>query len=560
MALTDAQVKAMGFGLPVGSDLINQGDNEISKNARTAAEALHKLEGGYLNPIELLPGADLYALRTPGWYFSRSTANSQEMLDLPPQIDPGPFTVHVVTTSRNLTTQTYYGYSTGASTGMFYRLPNNASGTGMTNWNPFGGGGEGSTVMSGSSNTIYQQSMRDHYGQVTTEGKAAWALRIDHGLKNFDSIVRPLLEARDIPYSLALNPGDWGLSENSGVTPAMVDGWITGGPVPVEIINHAMHHLDASTPGMLEEYIIDSKALLEEQLPAAAGKIFGFCQPGAGGSNFMGFDGGGSYESMAGTYAGQLIFGNHAYATGHLTGTSRRVLDGRIKNGMAHFTIDKQLAQRIKFEIDNAINTGVGTQMMLHPSLLNTADALTTAGLVEVLDYVAAKRDSGDLAVLSTYEMVLADKWPQGGYLVDETTGRTVKVWDYLNNREQLIYGDTGNRDITPGGLLAGSVQIHRKESGVWFRVAGGVFDGSGNLSLAALIPAGFRPTTMQYVNSVAYWASERTFPARISASGGTLEIRGYIAGTPTNFIGYWDTPDPWPSTLPGTALGSIPS
>ena len=45
MALTDAQVRAMGFDLPVGTDLIRNGDDNISKNARAAANLITDLQG-----------------------------------------------------------------------------------------------------------------------------------------------------------------------------------------------------------------------------------------------------------------------------------------------------------------------------------------------------------------------------------------------------------------------------------------------------------------------------------------------------------------------------------
>lgn len=50
-------------------------------------------------------------------------------------------------------------------------------------------------------------------------------------------------------------------------------------------------------------------------------------------------------------------------------------------------------------------------------------------------------------------------------YRVDQTAGRTVTVWDYLNNREQVIYADTGIQDITAlaSNISAGRIEFQHK-------------------------------------------------------------------------------------------------
>ncbi|GGJ74325.1 hypothetical protein [Glutamicibacter ardleyensis] len=138
-------------------------------------------------------------------------------------------------------------------------------------------------------------------------------------------------------------------------------------------------------------------------------------------------------------------------------------------------------------------------------------------------------------------------------YQVSETAGRTVSVWDYLNSRYQLIYGDTGLREIA--GLLsvgtATNVYLRREGNLVhlivrnWLPASGGVGT-EGFLTL----PSGFRPV----------FALEGLVGTRPSSTPATARIYGNVV----NFIttgsagatlsATFATSDPWPSSLPGVA------
>lgn len=62
MALTDAQIRAMGFDLPTGTDLIRNGDDNISKNARETANRFYE---SFLGRGILPNGADFNEYRLP---------------------------------------------------------------------------------------------------------------------------------------------------------------------------------------------------------------------------------------------------------------------------------------------------------------------------------------------------------------------------------------------------------------------------------------------------------------------------------------------------------------
>jgi hypothetical protein len=150
---------------------------------------------------------------------------------------------------------------------------------------------------------------------------------------------------------------------------------------------------------------------------------------------------------------------------------------------------------------------------------------------------------------------------------VDQTAGRAIYQWDELNAREQLIYGDTGWRDISTlmvNGFL-GSLLIRRMGNTVTLRgsVRCPVGTASMNGTFVSVLPTSFTP------GSSAPWVF---FPVRSNV--GTTWFTLYrkqpeltFEGSPTvgdanetRFEISFSTTDAWPTTLPGTASGSIPA
>lgn len=146
-------------------------------------------------------------------------------------------------------------------------------------------------------------------------------------------------------------------------------------------------------------------------------------------------------------------------------------------------------------------------------------------------------------------------------YTVSETAGRVVKVWDYLSNREQLIYGDTGERDITSLLVNATGRLTVSRVGPVAHLCFEGVAPMTSTSGLVASLPLGFRPATRKDFSIPAttastVWRSAYIFPA--SGGGGI----GIWSPSPTDLYRYYisfRTNDAWPTSLPGTADGSIP-
>lgn len=398
-------VKASEFPSKLASDMESMARTTDTAIGTLVEAGLATLRNGQVIP-KLIPDAtDILTLDT-GWWYCRLTTSAGTMVNRPSGIADGPFMVHMVRTPFGHSTATFYGYS-GNANGLFENHTGNAAHTVWVGWSPLYNSEVAGSGLAGIANALRVQVFKDALGSITTGGKGALALRFDHGLSNFNAKIRPLLEARGLKYSLALSSRNFDAGENAGVTAAMVDSW-----AGAEVWNHgANSHQDESTIAGLTDQIVNGLTELQALLPSK--KIWGYAVPGTGGTGQGGFGGGATPEDFYETAAGDLILTNHAVSSGSYTGTAQRKLDGEVRQGMAHFTIEAQTVARIKTEIDTAVNNATGSQLMMHPSLLDTAGYLTTAQLTEVLDYIVAKRDAGEIVVLSPYEMLVADSRPR---------------------------------------------------------------------------------------------------------------------------------------------------
>jgi hypothetical protein len=162
------------------------------------------------------------------------------------------------------------------------------------------------------------------------------------------------------------------------------------------------------------------------------------------------------------------------------------------------------------------------------------------------------------------------------GFYFDESVGRRQFAWDTVNNRWQLVYGDTGWR-VNPGWFGAdwneSTLYVRRVNNDISFYGYLTRVTASGAvLSTLAAIPSGWRD----------YTVGQTDYPASLTA-GGTryMAIENY-AGAGANLLSIqppsgttfpaawaaadklflpqrWVTNDAWPATNPGSASGSIP-
>lgn len=140
-----------------------------------------------------------------------------------------------------------------------------------------------------------------------------------------------------------------------------------------------------------------------------------------------------------------------------------------------------------------------------------------------------------------------------GGVRIDETAGRTVKVWDYLNNREQVIYGETGLRNIIATfdpGNGGGSVYLSRSGDRIEIIFSALVYTGN---ALVYTLPSGFKPS-VGHAHSQPFYGSDSPSERVTLSTTGTLQIFSVTAGATIYGSVGWTTSDPWPTALPGVS------
>lgn len=275
-------------------------------------------------------------------------------------------------------------------------------------WKPVGTGSSTPvTVVSdaGLSNAVLVQDFTRRRGGRKRVTTATLAFRFDHGLANFDTLVRPQMESRNFKYSLALCSARWGLSENAGVTQSMVNDWVTAGLA--EIWNHSKDHGSGdNSETAWKAAILDGLTELRAQIPAA--QIDGFAPPGSAGTDFGGFIDGQTLEQFYNTAGGRYILSHHAVASGYI-GATTRWQDGMVRQGLGHLTVDAYTLAQATTAITNAETDKRALQFMLHPTRLDTEGYITTATFVSILDFAKAEETAGRLKIVGPYEQLLQD-------------------------------------------------------------------------------------------------------------------------------------------------------
>ena len=148
------------------------------------------------------------------------------------------------------------------------------------------------------------------------------------------------------------------------------------------------------------------------------------------------------------------------------------------------------------------------------------------------------------------------------GFYTDESVGRRLFQWDANNSRWQKTYADTGLRDTAV--TVANSWTIYGGYNHI--RRAGNIVSlnlwldsTSASADTVGTIPSGFRPDRTVGFGVLAPGNLIRVLQI---SSGGSLDATtsGTTPGAAWFVQATWVTNEAWPTTLPGSAVGSIPA
>lgn len=151
----------------------------------------------------------------------------------------------------------------------------------------------------------------------------------------------------------------------------------------------------------------------------------------------------------------------------------------------------------------------------------------------------------------------------------DETVGRRCFAWDTVNNRWQMIYGDTGWRNVSTGmtaptNCTIDYLLVRRVGNAVAFQFRGiisGAMAGTG----VYVLPNGFRMGNPSGYIVGRHSSSTKLGALQLSAFD-RVQWADSLGNSPTAgdgallSAGSFVTNDTWPTALPGTASGAIPT
>ncbi|MCB4209159.1 polysaccharide deacetylase family protein [Arthrobacter sp. UM1] len=412
MTISDEALLQAGFALPDGDAPIRDGDDAITQNARAAAAADAEL-GRRIATVAAATMQPIDAAAS-GLYQYGSNWRGLPM--------PTPADMPAILTGL--------GAVLNGDERLLVACDAPAAGTFETgtNWRgrPVGGGVSAVAVNAavdrvryGLARDLLQAKARRLHAR--TSPRAQVALVVDDYPAATLQLVLPLLAARNIPCSWALNgnafdPGYSYARFSAGASWADIRAL---DPSRVEIVNHGASHADVRDVDALEAEILGSRARLRAETGQA---ILGWLPPGCDypeGIRYKTAPLITDEEVYLGSEFARLVLGGHAWAGGTQRrpgdgGVITHPLDGRPVTLAGRQWLDYPDDAGVKpggigdRHVAAAIERGHGTILSLHACYLDGGGAprrVTRAGFEGFLDRLAARRDAGDL------DLVLLSQW-----------------------------------------------------------------------------------------------------------------------------------------------------
>lgn len=258
---------------------------------------------------------------------------------------------------------------------------------------------------------LYEEMAAAYGGKVFTGDAVPVALTFDDYPKDFRDRIMPLLLARGFPCTIGLSSKMYDPTSTviepgaRGTTFAEINAW----PSWISIANHSASHMPAEDRYSMFAEIVTGLKDLRAALPAKP--IYTFMQPAV--AYDAGFDNGNTLESYAGTIAGHLQLGHHAYVTGlrRTAGmaTTCVMVGNRPVQGLVRNWLDTKAGIDIaKSRVTSARAIKHGLILAAHADRFGLAGMSTMAELVTFLDWLKAEQDAGRVKVLKLEEFAIA--------------------------------------------------------------------------------------------------------------------------------------------------------
>ena len=149
------------------------------------------------------------------------------------------------------------------------------------------------------------------------------------------------------------------------------------------------------------------------------------------------------------------------------------------------------------------------------------------------------------------------------GSYADETVGRRIFTWNSAYSSGtggwQMTFGDTGWRDVSAGleSGTTGEWRMRRVNSTVTHHV----YNVTNSSGVMYTIPAGFRSASYGTVIPLTKWDLTAGAVLLNSPATGNCTLSDGLKGyTGAYYMFTHDTSEAWPTSLPGSAVGSIPA
>ncbi|AMM44386.1 minor tail protein [Arthrobacter phage Mudcat] len=252
---------------------------------------------------------------------------------------------------------------------------------------------------------LLKQKIQARKGIIGTADRGVISIRLDDAHAETAANLIPIIASRKLPFTRVTT------SESINGVPIPEGSFATiqanciqyGG----EVWAHGKTHGEATTDAEIDAETIGALATLRAAMPRLP--IDCFAPPG-GSVTWGGYLPSNTISSWADTRAGQNIIANYGLASGYLSDTYYRPLDGIMRDGQIHYSLDAYTLSNAKVRVNSARDWKCGVVLMFHGNNIGSAGQMSLADFAALMDYIVEQRDAGNLLVLTVSGMAVANK------------------------------------------------------------------------------------------------------------------------------------------------------